>query len=114
MSVLLTEHIFGYPVSCAATVLDEGLHVLLTGGCRTHIGSISVAERGQELLSTRYPRHKDHVIGDKWAQTLADRFGVRVVVVCGIHYDNLTTDGIDQIVKLSDRMLEELSIQLNK
>jgi len=109
----LEENARGYPLSCKISLLDDGMHVLLVGGCSTHIGSISVAEPGQEMCSTRYPGHKDHVVGDKWARTLADKRSGRTVVVCGIHYDNLSAEDISEIVALTDRMLEELISLLN-
>jgi hypothetical protein len=61
-----------------------------------------------ETASTRFAGHTDHVIGDKWARALADKLRVRAVVICGIHYDELSADGINEIVRLSDKMLGEL------
>lgn len=28
---------FEYPITASVSLLDDGIHVLLTGGCRTHV-----------------------------------------------------------------------------
>lgn len=99
------ELVFGYPVFCEVLLLDDGVHALILGGSSTHIGVVSIAEPGQTPISTRFPEHKDYCIGDKWAQTLSDKLGVRTVAVCGIHYDDLSAEDIREITSLAERML---------
>lgn len=36
----------GWPLRAELTSLDNGITVLLTGGCRTHIGCVTAAEPG--------------------------------------------------------------------
>lgn len=102
------EHLFGYPIGYTATVLDDGLHVLLTGGCRTHIGAISVADPGQGLQTILFPGHKDQLISDHWAETLSARFHTRCCVVCGIHYDHATPAQLQEITVCCNRLLTRL------
>jgi hypothetical protein len=95
----------GYLIFCEVCLLDDGVHALIFGGCLTHIGSVSIAEPGQTPNSTRFPGHKDYVIGDKWAQTLSDKLNARAVAICGVHYDDPAAEEIREITSLADRML---------
>jgi hypothetical protein len=105
---ILEETLFGYPIRAEAQRLDDGLHVLLTGGCRTHIGAVSLAQPGQEPETRFFPGHKDQFLSQPWAKALAEKTEQTVCVVCGIHYDQATKEQIAQIVEVTDRMLEEL------
>lgn len=107
-NVILEEMLLGFPIRCEVTGLDEGLYVLLTGGCRTHIGAVSVCLPGKTPETKVFPGHKEHYISEPWARNLADHFGVPVCVVCGIHYDNVSKDQIDEILACTDKMLQEL------
>lgn len=108
VTVSLERTLFGFPIQCRATRLDEGLHVLITGGVKTHIGAISICGPGEKPDTKCFPGHKDQHISDPWAKTLANHLGEPVCVVCGIHYDNATRKEIEQIMKITDEMLEEL------
>lgn len=107
-NVRLEETLFGFPIQCSATVLDDGIHVLLTGGSRTHIGAISTCLPGKAPETRVFPGHKEHYISEPWARALADHFGVPVCVVCGIHYDNATEAQITEIMDCTNGMLTRL------
>ena len=105
-------NLFGYPIRCSVTRLDSGVHVLLTGGCWSHIGAVSVAEPGQRAETKVFPGHKDQFISAPWAERLAEQTSQRACVVCGIHYDGATKEQIGEILRQTDRMLEALLGQL--
>lgn len=107
-NVILEETLFGFPIRCQVTRLDDGIHVLLTGGSRTHIGAISTCLPGNAPETRVFPGHKDHYISEPWAKTLAGHFGVPVCVVCGIHYDNATREDIQAVMSLTRAFLEQL------
>ena len=104
--------LFGYPIRCSVTRLDSGVHVLLTGGCRSHIGAVSLAEPGQQAETKVFPGHKDQFISAPWAERLAEKTGQRACVVCGIHYDGATKEQIGEILRQMEGMLEELLGQI--
>lgn len=108
VSFSLNRTLFGFPIQYRAALLDEGLQVLITGGAKTHIGSVSTCLPGMEPETKFFPGHKDQYISAPWAKKLSDHLGEPVCVVCGIHYDNATKDEIGQIMKITDEMLEEL------
>lgn len=96
----------GYPIEAAVSVLDEGVHVLLTGGCRTHVGAISRAVPGEETQTMQYPAHRDGLVSERWASALSSLLQQPVVVCCGIHYDAVSREEIRQIVKRTDELLQ--------
>lgn len=100
--------LFGWPIRFRAERLDEGIHVLLTGGCKRHIGAITVVEPGKAPETRVFPDHKDQYISEPWAKALAEKIGERVCVVCGIHYDNATGTQIAEIVEKTNEMLQKL------
>lgn len=104
---LKTEYL-GYPIECRTDFLDDGLHVLLTGGCRTHIGALSVAEPDGSSRTMTFPGHKDQFVSKPWAEQLARKAETRVCVVCGIHYDHATRDEIQGILHKTDELLAQL------
>lgn len=107
-NVTLEESLLGFPIRCNATRLDQGLHVLLMGGSRTHIGAISTCLPGNPPETKVFPGHKDQFVSEPWAQKLAEHFHVPVCVVCGIHYDNATGEQIVEILDCTNKMLHKL------
>lgn len=112
--ITLRESLFGEDIVCTATPLDQGLHVLLTGGHRSHIGAISTGEPGEAADTRIFPGHKDQHISAPWAERLASRLGQRVCVVCGIHYDGATREQIVEILRVTEGMLEDLLSRLDQ
>jgi hypothetical protein len=107
----MMEHtlwLFGYPIRCTVTTLDSGIHVLLTGGSRSHIGAVSVAQPEKPVDTMVFPGHKDQFISDPWAEKLSEATGQRVCVVCGIHYDDATKAQISAILDETDSLLQTL------
>ena len=106
--MVLEETLFGYPIRCQATKLDSGVHVLLTGGCKSHIGAVSIADPGKAPETHVFPGHKDQFVSEPWAKAITEQTGQRTCVVCGIHYDNAAPAQIDEILQCTGRMLEQL------
>lgn len=106
--MILERSLFGKKITCRAEKLDQGVHVLLTGGDQSHIGAYTLAEPGREPVTTAFPGHKDQFLSEPWAAALADKTGERTLVVCGIHYDNATKEQIGAIVASCSEMLAEL------
>lgn len=106
--ILLERQLFGYPIRCQAEPLDEGLSVLLTGGCRTHVGAVTAASPGSASQTMTFPGHKDQYVSRPWAEALAEKTKGRVCVVCGIHYDHASQEQIQEILRQTEEMLQEL------
>lgn len=103
----LERTVCGKRLEAEACFLDDGVHVLLIGGERSHIGAISWAEPGKPPETKLFPGHRDNVLSEIWAQSIAKALGVRTVVVCGVHYDGATKDMIAAVVRASEELRKE-------
>ena len=54
-----------------------------------------------------FPGHKDQFVSEPWAAALSEKTGRRTCVVCGIHYDDATGAQIDEILRCTQRLLEQ-------
>ena len=106
--ILLERTVCGRPLRAEIRRLDEGIHVLLTGGDKSHIGAVSWAEPGEEVRTQVFPGHRDDVLSEPWAESIALAAGQRTLVVCGIHYDNASREDIAEIVRTAGKLLQEL------
>ena len=104
--------LFGFPIRCVVTRLQKGVHVLLTGGCKSHIGAVSTAEPGGETQTQLFPGHKDQYISESWAKAICEKTGERACVVCGIHYDNANKVQIREILRETDLLLVQILLEL--
>ncbi len=100
--------ILNRPVICTVTPLDDGIHVLLTGGDKGHIGAVSVCDPGQPPETMTFPGHKEQYITVPWSETIANAAQQRCCVVCGIHYDHATPAEIETIMAHTGEMLQSV------
>lgn len=107
------ETVLGQPVQVLAERLDDGWDIGVFGGCRTHVGAVTLAEPDGSEQTMERSGHKDSHISRRWAVRLAPVLGVPVCVRCGIHYDSATADQIRAIVDACDRLLETVAQQLS-
>lgn len=103
--MLLEITVLDAPLRADIARLDEGLHVLLTGGCRTHVGAVTLAEPGCPPRTLLRQSHRDDVLSTRWATALADALHAPVCAACGVHYDNATPGQIRTITAASDDLL---------
>lgn len=118
----IERSLFGKDIYMQLTRLDDGITVLLTGGDKSHVGAISIAEpmhfeAGTEVTKKQpevtcqtisFPGHKEAVISEKWATEIAEKNKCRTIVQVGIHYDNATKEQILEIVKVAEELLVEV------
>lgn len=114
-TIEITRQILDRPISLRCTILDEGLHILIMGGDRSHIGAVSICEYHQgetKLSEILREEHRDDFISRKIAQNLSAVFHCTVTVCCGIHYNRIDPAGIVQVLLCADDMEEELTRRL--
>lgn len=125
----IKRSLFGKDICMQLTRLDDGITVLLTGGDKSHVGAISIAEPVEQKTepihfaagtgvtkkqpevtcqTISFPGHKEAVISEKWATEIAEKNKCRTIVQVGIHYDNATKEQILEIVKVTEELLEEV------
>ena len=104
----LKRTLLGAVIIAHVTVLDHGVHVLLTGGERTHVGAVSIADPQGILATQQFPAHKDGMVSEGWVRAISEAGYCPVAIVAGIHYNGLNRDQIGDVVKVTDEMLSEL------
>lgn len=108
----ITEiEVLGMPIEVNAGWRGRDLLLSVTGGDSAHIGSVSVCrmQGGKAVLDKiLLPTHRDDVVSDKFAEALAHKLNTTVCVVSGIHFDCVSNEEIAEIVKATDKMLEQI------
>jgi gallate decarboxylase subunit D len=98
--------------------IGDDLLVILWGGTEPHIGAIGM---GQPRSSLRSPQetsatssvftfigHKEDGVAKWMAEELARRLNKKVVVSCGMHWDELTDEGIDEVIEICKKIGERI------
>jgi hypothetical protein len=108
-----------YDVEAHVRSIGEDLLVAISGGEKPHIGAVAAAQPRPSLKDPTvtsatasvicYVGHKEDELAKRAAEKLASSFNTRVVVTAGIHWDNLSEEGIQKVIRHS-RMLLELLI----
>ena len=109
-----------YDLEAAVRWIGEDLLVAVWGGEKPHIGAVSVAQsrpslKDPEAVSASasvfcFLSHKEDDLAKAISEVLAAVLDTKVVVTAGIHWDNITPDGILQIMKNS-KVLTELILE---
>lgn len=96
----------GKEITVQLTVLDRGVHVLLTGGDSSHAGAVAVAQNGILVHSFSLPNHREKELAERWATSLSEVYA-EAAVTCGIHYDAITQEEITDLLALCEKLLHE-------
>lgn len=110
----LKRTLFDADVTARASVLDEGVHVLLAGGERSHVGAVALAQNGELLACPSFPGHKEQTVCEYWALALSRETKSCATVACGIHYDHITPEGIQAVLDICDKLLAETLQRIKK
>ena len=108
----LKTTIFENEIHAFVLLTDEGIHVSVCGGEKSHIGAVSIIAPDGSRSDTQFPGHKDGVIASKWASALHEAGYCPVVACAGIHYDNLSREGIQTVVSAADQLLSQVLTRL--
>ena len=97
-----------YDIEADIRRIGDDFLVSIYGGEVPHIGAVAAAhprpslKDPAEMSATAsvicYTAHKEDDLAKQAAETLAAALNTRVVVTAGIHWDNLSKTGINQIV----------------
>ena len=105
-----------YDLAANVQWLGEDLLVAIWGGELPHIGAVSVAQSRPSLSDPAnisatasvfcFPGHKEDELAKAASEVLAATLNTRVVVTAGIHWDNLSKEGIDKVIENSGILIE--------
>lgn len=87
-----------------AHFVGKELSVLCTGGSQPHIGGCAMAvpytnanKPSAAVSALAAPGHRDADLAADMAKRICRRTGRTVFVQCGIHYDNLTPEELQEL-----------------
>ena len=106
----LCKAVLGQPITVTGWKTGEDWVISVFGGSRPHIGSVTTAywaEGHLEVKTILLPAHRDNVVGERFAEAVAEQTGKTVCVTCGIHYENPSKEDLAAIVSACEELLEE-------
>lgn len=83
------------------------IHLTLTGGDRPHVGAIGFIQADGSISITESPGHKEGILCQRWCVALESAGCKPLRMEAGIHYDALTTEGIHEVLEITDALLQE-------
>ncbi len=106
------------------TMISVGSDFLgILQGPNSHIGGVSLAspykkphwdQASASVSSISEPGHQDVRLTQKIASKLAKTLATCVVIVGGLHIDNLSSQGLDQIFESTDKLIDEILRDLKR
>ena len=116
-----------YDLSASVRQIGQDLLVAIWGGEKPHIGAVAMAQprpslKDPEVTSSTasvfsYVGHKEEELAKAAAEILAAAIKTNVVVTAGIHWDDLSPEGIQRVIKnseiLVEMILEKIGSELN-
>lgn len=94
----------GRELKVLAYWMGEDLHISVFGGDKAHIGAVSILSPEGNIQTTCFPGHRDDTVSIQWRRRLK-ACGIHAAVVeVGIHYDNLSKEGIAAVLDACDEL----------
>jgi hypothetical protein len=104
-----------FPINASLQRIGEDYLLSIWGG-KAHIGAVAMAQprpslaRADLISATAsvfcYLGHKEDELVKRISEKAAAALGTKVVVTAGIHWDNISSGEIDQIVRNVDALIE--------
>ena len=86
---------------------------MVLGGGESHLGSVGAMLAG-EVHQFTWPGHKEGELVAQVAKRLAESREEKILVIGGIHYDEISQEQIEQILAKVDRLTKQLIHWLNR
>lgn len=123
MKKVFTQDVLGQPLRFSIEKVGMDYNIIISGGDKAHIGSVSMATPVQNLetgldsatVSTFvYLGHKDDRIGHKVAYDMCKKLRANVVVCCGVHFDAISREEIEHVLVASESLMQEALVSLSE
>ena len=105
-----------YELEASVRLIGQDLLVAIWGGEKPHIGAVSAAQPRPSLRDPKvtsatasvicFPAHKEDELAKAVSEILASVLNTRVVVTAGIHWDNISEEGIQKIIRNSEILVD--------
>ncbi len=107
-----------FSIQALVQTIGRDVLVSLWGGDRPHIGSIGMATPRPSLKDPKkwsatssnftYVGHKEDSVVKMISEKLASRLKTNIVVVAGIHWDNIRSEEIEIIQDLTHKLADQI------
>ena len=97
--------------------IGDDILVGIEGG-EAHIGAVgisyptaSIIEKGKNTITTSVitlPAHKEDIVAKMFSEKISKALNKKVVTVAGIHFDNISKDDIEKILKGCKKLCEKV------
>ena len=88
--------------------------ILISGGDRPHLGTITAGTKDQPLQTIQFQHHQEFYITEEIAVYLRKQWRGNFVICGGVHIDQISGSEINQIIEMVVEMGNELILQLQK
>ena len=105
-----------YDLEAQVRLIGNDLLVAIWGGEKPHIGAVSVAQSRPSLKDPDatsatasvfcFVGHKEDELAKAASEILAAALNTHVVVTAGIHWDNITKEGIQKVIQNSEILVD--------
>jgi hypothetical protein len=105
-----------YNLEANVRLIGNDLLVAIWGGEKPHIGAVSVAQARPSLKDPNvtsatasvfcFVGHKEDELAKAASEILAAAMNTQVVVTAGIHWDNISKEGIQKVIRNSEILVD--------
>jgi len=103
-------------LAASVRLIGQDVLVAIWGGEKPHIGAVAVAQprpslKDPEITSATasvicLPGHKEDELAKAVSEILAAALNTPVVVTAGIHWDNISEEGIQKVIENSKTLVD--------
>ena len=105
-----------YDLEANVRLIGNDLLVAIWGGEKPHIGAVSVAQPRPSLQDPNvtsatasvfcFVGHKEDELAKAASEILAAALNTQVVVTAGIHWDNISKEAIQKVIRNSETLVD--------
>lgn len=95
-------------INVSVLIVQGEIQILISGGDKEHIGSVCIIDSNGNSINHCFSGHRDNIIAQKWVLEIYKKTQRTVVVSAGIHYENITSKDIEQIINITDDLLKKI------
>ena len=116
MEFTLKTNEWAYDLEAGVRLIGKDLLVAIWGGEKPHIGAVSVAQPRPSLKDPNFTSatasvfcfvgHKEDELAKAASEILAAALNTQVVVTAGIHWDNISEEGIRKVIRNSEILVD--------
>ena len=111
--IKVEEKIDDFKLTANIIKVGEDL-VIIIGGGEYHIGAVgisyptaSIIKKGKDTITTSVitlPAHKEDIVAKMFSEKISKALNKKIVAVAGIHFDNISKNDIEKILKCCERL----------